>query len=62
MKATAIRILVYKNNTQEALDKQLGQSMPDGIRTYPTGTITIFTAQRSGKLRLFWNVIKELWR
>lgn len=60
--ATAIRILVYKNNTQEDLDKQLGHSMNDGTRYYPNGSTTAYTVIRTGKLRLLWSVIKQLWQ
>lgn len=66
MKVRVVRVIVYETQTQEEMDKQLGNSMPDGrkdISRYGPDlkgqTISVYTL-RGNRLRRLWDLLKRL--
>lgn len=55
MKVT--RIITYEGS-EERLDSQLGQSLPDGVREYGSLTITVTTLPSGWGL---WRLLRALW-
>lgn len=54
------RLIVYSSDSQDRMEKQLSQSMPDGIKEIPGLTIRIATLPEA-VLRAFGQ-ISEFWK